>query len=200
MLDLAVQLEWIERSLSESQASQFHVAAPRVPAASASEDASAALEKADLCVVMSPFKQGLAYADVLLPVSPFTETSGTFVNCEGRAQSFRGVVRPLGETRPAWKVLRVLGTLLGSGFEPERTVLLAFGHDEEIGGEVLVHPAEPCGLEALDDHREPDRDAHRHRDRGHGGTAAPRAPRQVLCREAQREPDRPACAPPRSVR
>ena len=63
--------------------------------------------------VMSPFKHGADYADVLLPVSPFTETSGTFVSCEGRAQSFHGVVKPLGETRPAWKVLRVLGNLLG---------------------------------------------------------------------------------------
>ncbi|MEO7500890.1 MAG: NADH-quinone oxidoreductase subunit NuoG, partial [Casimicrobiaceae bacterium] len=80
--------------------------------------ARAALEKAELVVVMSPFRHGTAYADVLLPVAPFTETSGTFVNCEGRAQSFHGVVRPLGETRPLWKVLRVLGTLLGKpGFD-----------------------------------------------------------------------------------
>jgi NADH-quinone oxidoreductase subunit G len=57
---------------------------------------------------------------VLLPVSPFTETAGTFVNCEGRVQSFNGVVKPLGETRPAWKVLRVLGSLLGlPGFDYE---------------------------------------------------------------------------------
>lgn len=75
--------------------------------------ARAALEQADMVVVMSPFKHGAEYADVLLPVSPFTETSGTFVNCEGRAQSFHGVVKPLGDTRPAWKVLRVLGNLLG---------------------------------------------------------------------------------------
>ena len=75
--------------------------------------ASAVLAQADMVVVMSPFKHGLEYADVLLPVSPFTETAGTFVNCEGRAQSFHGVVKPLGDTRPAWKVLRVLGNLLG---------------------------------------------------------------------------------------
>jgi NADH-quinone oxidoreductase subunit G len=74
--------------------------------------ARAALGKADMVVVMSPFKQGLDYADVLLPVAPFSETSGTFVNCEGRAQSFNGTVKPLGDTRPAWKVLRVLGNLL----------------------------------------------------------------------------------------
>ncbi|RAG59943.1 hypothetical protein DN536_40305, partial [Burkholderia multivorans] len=46
-------------------------------------------------------------------IAPFTETDGTVVNAEGTVQSFNGVVRPLGETRPAWKVLRVLGSLLG---------------------------------------------------------------------------------------
>jgi NADH-quinone oxidoreductase subunit G len=80
----------------------------------------AALDAAEMVVVMSPFKHGMDYADVLLPVSPFSETSGTFVNCEGRVQSFNGTVRPLAETRPAWKVLRVLGNLLGlQGFDYE---------------------------------------------------------------------------------
>ncbi|WP_434718416.1 NADH-quinone oxidoreductase subunit NuoG [Paraburkholderia sp. A1BS-2L] len=82
--------------------------------------ARAALAQAEMVAVFSPFKTGLDYADVLLPISPFTETSGTFVNAEGTVQSFNGVVRPLGDTRPAWKVLRVLGTLLGAqGFEYE---------------------------------------------------------------------------------
>lgn len=53
--------------------------------------------------------------DVILPVSPFTETSGTFVNCEGRVQSFKGVTSPAGDSRPAWKVLRVLANLLDLG-------------------------------------------------------------------------------------
>ena len=57
---------------------------------------------------------------MLLPIAPFTETAGTFVNAEGRVQSFNGVVKPLGEARPAWKVLRVLGNLLGlAGFDYE---------------------------------------------------------------------------------
>ena len=57
---------------------------------------------------------------MLLPIAPFSETSGSFVNAEGRVQSFHAVVKPLGETRPAWKVLRVLGNLLGvSGFDFE---------------------------------------------------------------------------------
>jgi len=58
----------------------------------------------------------------VLPISPFTETSGTFINAEGRVQSFHAVVKPMGETRPAWKVLRVLANLLGlQGFEFEST-------------------------------------------------------------------------------
>jgi NADH-quinone oxidoreductase subunit G len=62
----------------------------------------------------------LEFSDVLLPIAPFTETSGSFVNAEGRIQSFHAVVRPLGETRPAWKVLRVLANLLGiPGFDFE---------------------------------------------------------------------------------
>ncbi|MCC7217549.1 MAG: NADH-quinone oxidoreductase subunit G [Burkholderiales bacterium] len=82
--------------------------------------ARSALEKADLVVVMSPFAHGASYADLLLPVSPFTETAGTFVNCEGRVQEFQGVVRPLGDTRPGWKVLRVLGTMMNlPGFDAE---------------------------------------------------------------------------------
>jgi len=79
----------------------------------------AAMQAADMVVCMSAYKhQGTEYADVMLPIAPFTETSGTFVNTEGRVQSFRGAVKPLGEARPAWKVLRVLGNLLKvPGFE-----------------------------------------------------------------------------------
>ena len=81
--------------------------------------AIAAMRKADMVVAMSAFKhQAMDYADVLLPIAPFTETSGTFVNAEGRAQSFKGAVKPLGDARPAWKVLRVLGNLLDvAGFD-----------------------------------------------------------------------------------
>ncbi len=84
------------------------------------ERAALALSEADMVVSLSPFKANLDIADVVLPISPFTETAGSFVNTEGRHQSFHGVVRPLGETRPGWKVLRVLGTMLGlPGFEQE---------------------------------------------------------------------------------
>ncbi|MGO4376751.1 NADH-quinone oxidoreductase subunit NuoG [Pseudoduganella sp. RAF19] len=80
--------------------------------------AVAALNGAEMVVVMSAFKHGMDYADVLLPVAPFAETSGSFVNAEGRLQSFNGTVKPAGEARPAWKVLRVLGNVLGlAGFD-----------------------------------------------------------------------------------
>lgn len=81
--------------------------------------AMASINAADFVVVMSPYKgKSLDYADVLLPIAPWTETSGTFINTEGRVQSFSAVVKPLGETRPAWKVLRVLANLLGlAGFD-----------------------------------------------------------------------------------
>jgi NADH-quinone oxidoreductase subunit G len=81
--------------------------------------AMASINAAEFVVVLSPYKgKSLDYADVLLPIAPWTETSGTFINTEGRVQSFNAVVRPLGETRPAWKVLRVLGNLLGlAGFD-----------------------------------------------------------------------------------
>jgi len=70
--------------------------------------------KGALVIALSPYKhQALEYADVLLPTAPFTETAGTFVSTEGRIQSFNGVVPPLEETRPAWKVFRVLANLLG---------------------------------------------------------------------------------------
>lgn len=81
---------------------------------------AAGLASADMVVTLSPFKTNLDISDVLLPIAPFSETSGSFVNAEGRLQSFHAVVRPLGETRPGWKVLRVLGNLLQlPGFDAE---------------------------------------------------------------------------------
>jgi NADH-quinone oxidoreductase subunit G len=94
------------------------------PEADCADPASsaAALKGAEFVVAMAMFKNeaALQYANVLLPIAPFSETAGTFVNMEGRAQSFNGVVKPLGQTRPAWKVIRVLGNLLGlAGFEQD---------------------------------------------------------------------------------
>ncbi len=81
----------------------------------------AALKSAELVVSLSAFKGDVAeYATVVLPITPFTETAGTFVSMEGAVQPFNGVVKPLGEARPAWKVLRVLGNLLDvAGFDQD---------------------------------------------------------------------------------
>lgn len=122
--------------------------------------ATKALNAAGMVVVMSAFKTGLDYADVLLPTAPFTETSGTFVNAEGRAQSFVGVVKALGETRPGWKILRVLGNLLGlQGFAQETSEQVrneALGVDADLSsrlsnaGQAAVSiAAAPSGLQRL---------------------------------------------------
>ncbi len=99
--------------------------------------ALAALKKSAVTVVLTPFKSPamLDYAAVLLPVAPFSETSGSFVNTEGRVQSFYAAAKPLGEARPGWKVLRVLGNLLAiNGFE--------FNSSEDVRSEALGAQAE----------------------------------------------------------
>ncbi|MCW8164051.1 NADH-quinone oxidoreductase subunit G [Verminephrobacter aporrectodeae subsp. tuberculatae] len=88
--------------------------------------AATALAAAEMVVTLSPFRANMEFSDVLLPIAAFTETSGSFVNAEGRLQSFHAVVRPPGEARPAWKVLRVLANLLevpGFDFESAQEVL-----------------------------------------------------------------------------
>ncbi|WP_426144881.1 NADH-quinone oxidoreductase subunit NuoG [Polaromonas sp. DSR2-3-2] len=86
----------------------------------AGKRAEGSLDSAQMVVTLSPFKANMDFSDVLLPIAPFTETPGTFVNAEGRAQSFHAVVKPRGETRPGWKVLRVLANMLNlSGFDFE---------------------------------------------------------------------------------
>ena len=82
--------------------------------------AAEGLQQSEMVVTLSPFKVNMEFSDVLLPIAPFTETPGTFVNAEGLHQSFYAVVKPLGDTRPAWKVIRVLANLLGlPGFDYE---------------------------------------------------------------------------------
>ncbi len=94
--------------------------------------AMAAMKAAELVVAMSPYQhRAVDYAHVVLPIATFTETAGTFISTEGEVQSFNGVVRPLGEARPAWKVLRVLGNLLGlAGFD--------FNSAEDVRNEALA--------------------------------------------------------------
>jgi NADH-quinone oxidoreductase subunit G len=93
-----------------------------------------ALNAAGCVVALTAYKSdALRDADVLLPIAPFTETSGTFTSMEGRVQSFAAAVRPQGECRPGWKVLRVLGNLLGlQGFDYESSEQVK---DEILAGE-----------------------------------------------------------------
>jgi NADH-quinone oxidoreductase subunit G len=94
----------------------------------------------------------------MLPVAPFTETSGTFVNAEGRAQSFKGTVAPLGQSRPGWKVLRVIGNVLQlPGFDDEtsesvRDGILSHGFDGHLSNKIQAAaqiPAATGGLERI---------------------------------------------------
>jgi NADH-quinone oxidoreductase subunit G len=124
-----------------------------------------ALKQASLVVQMSAFKNAAAfeYADVMLPVSPYTETSGTFINVEGRVQSFNGVVKPRGETRPAWKILRVLGNVLnidGFSYESSEAVRdevlgkgseFISGLDNGLNGLQILLPALADGLQRIAD-------------------------------------------------
>jgi NADH-quinone oxidoreductase subunit G len=121
-----------------------------------------ALETAGFVASLSAFASDAlkAMAHVLLPVATFAETSGTFVNAEGRWQSFQGVAPPPGEARPGWKVLRVLGNMAGiPGFdhvssEQVRDELRArFGEDAvfdnrvSLEGESFELPPQITGLQ-----------------------------------------------------
>jgi NADH-quinone oxidoreductase subunit G len=75
--------------------------------------AQAALAQAECVISLSPYANEcmLERADIILPVGSFAETAGTYVNAEGRWQGFLPAIDSLGESKPAWKVLRMLGTL-----------------------------------------------------------------------------------------
>lgn len=96
------------------------------------EQARAALAQSNTVIAFSAYKSAdlLEVADILLPISTFTETMSTFVNAEGRVQTIQPSVKPLADSRPAWKVLRVLGGLLSlEGF--------LLNMPEEVLGEAL---------------------------------------------------------------
>lgn len=79
-----------------------------------------AMEQAEVVIALTTFKSPslMIYADVLLPIAPFAEITGTYINTEGRWQSFNATTMPKGNARPGWKVLRVLGNLLSiPGFD-----------------------------------------------------------------------------------
>ena len=107
------------------------------------QQALAALHAAQFVVALTPFASAAReWAHVMLPIAPFTETSGTYVNAQGTAQSFKGTVAPLGQTRPGWKVLRVLGNLLKlSGFDEEssesvRDAVLSGGVEARLSNQI----------------------------------------------------------------
>ncbi len=81
----------------------------------ATDDVVGKLARRSFVVAFSPYASAAIdeAADLQVPIGTFAETAGTFVNCEGRWQSFNGIAKPIGQARPGWKVLRVLGNLLG---------------------------------------------------------------------------------------
>jgi NADH-quinone oxidoreductase subunit G len=122
-----------------------------------------ALKSAEFVVALSAFQtSAIDYANVILPIAPFTETAGTFVNTEGTVQKFNGVVKPLGEARPAWKVIRVLGNMLGlDGFNqdnvdairneiaPDLQAFVNAKLDNEIRGATITLPVAATGTERI---------------------------------------------------
>jgi NADH-quinone oxidoreductase subunit G len=123
--------------------------------------AVATLQAAEFAVALTSYRSAAQdWAHVMLPISPFTETSGTFVNAAGRVQSFKGTVDSYGDARPAWKVLRVLGNLFQlPGFEDEtsesvRDSVLVDGVQGRLSNEIraavgLARPQD--GLERIAD-------------------------------------------------
>lgn len=98
--------------------------------------ALAAMQQAEFVVALTPFATDRMrdYADVLLPINCFAETSGTYVNCEGRWQSFAAVSRAPAGSRPGWKVLRVLGNLLElNGFEQTSSEQVRDALSQQLG-------------------------------------------------------------------
>jgi NADH-quinone oxidoreductase subunit G len=117
----------------------------------------ASLRDADCVVAITPYasEEIRAVANVILPSAVFAETSGTWVNVEGRWQSVAGVARPAGEARPAWKILRVLGNLLGlAGFDYASSEEIRDELRRELsgfaGGVAAATPFTPGRLAAMD--------------------------------------------------
>jgi NADH-quinone oxidoreductase subunit G len=97
-----------------------------------------ALKAAECVVALTPYASAREFADIILPIGTFAETSGTYVNLEGRWQTVPGAAAPVGEARPGWKVLRVLANLLDlPGFEYTSSEQIT----DEIRREIASAPA-----------------------------------------------------------
>jgi NADH-quinone oxidoreductase subunit G len=93
----------------------------------------AGLQASSCVVALTVYKSAVQdCATIMLPVTPFTETAGSFINMAGHLQSFNAAAKPLGEARPAWKVLRTLGQELG-------LTQMAFNSSDEIQSAALQH-------------------------------------------------------------
>jgi NADH-quinone oxidoreductase subunit G len=102
--------------------------------------AEAALKSADVVIALTAFADEalLDCCNIVLPIATFAETPGTFVNAEGRWQSFGAAASPYADSRPAWRILRVLATALGvSGCE--------YQHVDEIRAELESLLGQPAG-------------------------------------------------------
>jgi NADH-quinone oxidoreductase subunit G len=114
-----------------------------------------ALSQAGFVVAMTPFvsERMKQYADVLLPIAPFSETAGTFVNIDGLWQSFRAANNPKGSARPAWKIISALAQLLGlAGFDAQAHVDVQ-GELKQIIGEKKAQPMNYAFSNALPTHK-----------------------------------------------
>jgi len=107
-----------------------------------------ALSNAEFVLSFSCFRSAVpSSADVVLPLAPFTEIAGTYVNLEGRFQTSVPAVNPLGQARPGWKILRVLGNLLElEGFD--------YVSADEVAREVAVPVA--CSVGRSTTYQRPD--------------------------------------------
>src|SRR5690606_8001230 len=137
-----------EQMLSQSLRAYFVVNAEPALDSDLGSRAVETLKSATFSVALTPYRSAAQeWADVMLPIAPFTETSGTFVNAEGRVQSFKGAAAPYGDTRPGWKVLRVLGNLFQlEGFDDEtsesvRDLVLAGGVSSRLSNVIKAAPA-----------------------------------------------------------
>ncbi|RKZ39622.1 MAG: NADH-quinone oxidoreductase subunit G [Gammaproteobacteria bacterium] len=106
--------------------------------------ALATLKSADFVVSLNAYQTPVMenYADVILPIALFAETSGTYINNEGRWQSFKGAINPPGEARPAWKILRVLGNLFDvDGFDYQASNEVRDELHQQVGNKMATNSA-----------------------------------------------------------